>query len=71
MSFIDILQIIVSILLIIAILLQGRGTGLSTVFGGSGEIFRVRRGAEKILFISTIILAIVFLTLGLINFLIR
>lgn len=58
---ISILQIIISVVLIILILLQERGSGLSGVFGGSGEgFYQTRRGLEKIIFIATIVL-IVFL----------
>ena len=53
-------QIIVSVALIAAILLQSKGAGLGSVFGGDGSVFRTRRGAEKGLFQLTIVLAIVF-----------
>ena len=53
-------QIIISVALIAAILLQSKGTGLGSVFGGDGSVFRTRRGAEKGLFQLTIILAIAF-----------
>lgn len=53
-------QIGVSILLIGAILLQQRGTGLGSSFGGSGQFYRSKRGFEKVLFIATIVLAILF-----------
>lgn len=60
-------EIIISILLITAILLQQRGTGLSATFGGEGNIYRTKRGLEKIIFIATIILAILFFGLALFN----
>ena len=53
-------QIIVSVLLIGAILLQQKGTGLGASFGGSGQIYRSKRGLEKILFLATIVLAVIF-----------
>ncbi len=53
-------QAIASILLILAILFQNRGSGLGSVFGGSGNVYRTKRGAEQVIFISTIILAIIF-----------
>lgn len=62
---IKITEIVVSVLLILAILLQSKGAGLSAVFGGEGNVYTVRRGAEKILFIATIILAIVLFGLAL------
>ena len=56
----SIAQIIVCIALVAAILLQSKGTGLGSVFGGSGSVFQTRRGAEKGLFQLTIVLAVVF-----------
>ena len=49
-------QIIVSIALIAAILLQARGTGLSGTFGGDSAVYRSRRGIEKRLWQFTIVL---------------
>ena len=56
-----IIQIIISVLLVGAILLQQRGSGLGGIFGGGGESYHTKRGFEKILFTSTIILATLFL----------
>jgi len=53
-------QIVISVALIVAILLQSKGSGLGSVFGGDGSVFRTRRGAEKGLFQLTIILALAF-----------
>lgn len=58
---INILQIISSVLLIATILLQNRGTGLGAAFGGEGNVYRTKRGMEKILFYTTIVLAVIFL----------
>jgi len=60
-EFIQIFQMIVSILLILSILSQQRSSGLSATFGGSGGFHVSKRGAEKILFRFTIILAILFI----------
>jgi len=57
----SIAQIIVSFLLMAAVLLQQRGSGFSSVFGGGSEGYHTKRGFEKILFISTIVLAGLFL----------
>ncbi|MBI4599637.1 preprotein translocase subunit SecG [Candidatus Uhrbacteria bacterium] len=56
----SITQATTAILLIISILLQQRGTGLSGAFGGEGNVYRTKRGVEKILFFATIIFALVF-----------
>ncbi|MBI3305194.1 preprotein translocase subunit SecG [Candidatus Parcubacteria bacterium] len=68
---IGIIQLIVSILLIATVLLQQRGTGLSATFGGEGNIYRSKRGLEKILFISTIVLTTLFLGLAAIQLFFR
>lgn len=56
----QLLQIVAASILVISILLQGGGTGLSSPFGGGGESFRTRRGVEKILFYITIGAAAIF-----------
>lgn len=60
-------QIVIAVLLIAAILLQSRGSGLSAVFGGTGNIYRTKRGLEKGLFVLTIILVILFVAIGVVN----
>ncbi len=50
----SIIQILISVLLVAAILLQAPGTGLSPVFGGGGEAYRSKRSAQKFLVIATI-----------------
>ena len=62
----SVIEIIVSVLLIIVILLQVRGTG-TALFGQGESSFRVRRGFERTLFRSTIILGIVFVIVAVIN----
>ncbi len=66
-----IVQIIIAILLIVCIMLQSRGTGLGSAFGGEGMIYRTKRGLEKSLFIFTIILAILFLGTALLSILLK
>jgi len=55
------IQIVISVLLILSILLQNRGAGLSETFGGGGNVYQTKRGFDKFLFISTVVLAILFL----------
>ena len=61
----DIILIIVAILLIISILLQQRGSGLGAAFGGEGNVYMAKRGAEKVIFWASIVLSILFMGLGL------
>lgn len=67
---ISVIQIIISILLVAAIVIQAKGTGLSSTFGGSGDFYRSKRGIEKTLFILTIVLAALFLLSSVINVLV-
>jgi len=64
MTWIKIAQLAVSILLIVAILLQNRGAGLGSAFGGSGGVYLTKRGLEKKLFLATIVLAVIFFSLS-------
>ncbi len=67
MNWIKIAQIVVSVLLIVAILLQNRGAGLGSAFGGSGGVYLTKRGLEKKLFIATIVLAVLFFSLSILG----
>ena len=64
---INIIEIIVAIMLIISILLQNRGAGLSGTFGGGFEGYYTRRGFERFLVYFSIFLSIVFIILAIIN----
>lgn len=68
-TYINIIQIILSVALIAAIVLQSKGAGLGGLSGGSegGGVFRARRGVEKLLFNITIVLAIAFFITAVIN----
>lgn len=59
-----IIQIVISTALILIILLQAKGSGISTVFGGQGGFYRSKRGVEKLFVVFTIILAVLFLILS-------
>lgn len=67
----NIAQIVISVLLVITILLQQRGGGLSPVLGGEGGAYRTRRGAERMIFAATIVLSALFLATAVLNILIR
>lgn len=56
--------IIIDVLLIVSILLQQREGGLSTVFGGEGNVYRSKRGLALGLHYFTVVLAILFVGLG-------
>lgn len=64
-------QIVVSIGVIILIALQQRGSSLGAGFGGGGsEVYSTKRGIQKKIYYATIILATIFLVLGVLNILI-
>lgn len=59
-SILDTTIVITAILSIILILLQQRGASLGAGFGASGELYTERRGLEKSLFITTIVVVMIF-----------
>ena len=62
-------QILVSIGLMAAILLQARGAGLSATFGGDSSVYRSRRGIEKRLFQFTVLLGVLFVIFSVVTYL--
>jgi len=68
-AYVNLIQIILSVALIAAIVLQSKGAGLGGLSGGSegGGVFRARRGVEKLLFNITIVLAIAFFITAVVN----
>ena len=64
------LQILVAVLLVTVILLQQGGAAMGAAFGQGGEEFHSeKRGMEKNLYISTIVLGATFVGLALLNIL--
>lgn len=56
-----------AVLLTGAILLQQKGSGLGSAFGGSSNIYTTKRGIDKALFRLTIVLSVLFFGVGLIG----
>ncbi|HLL60865.1 MAG TPA: preprotein translocase subunit SecG [Candidatus Nitrosocosmicus sp.] len=69
-TFLLIINILLSILIIFFILIQGRGAGLGSAWGGSGESFQTRRGLEKWTLRISIVLIVLFFIVSLINLLV-
>jgi len=61
-------QDLVGIFLMLAILFQARGSGLSATFGGDSSVYRSRRGVEKRLWQFTIVLLVLFCTFSMASF---
>lgn len=66
-TLISLLQIILGIILVVLIILQSKGTGLGSTFGGDMGFYGTKRGAEKMLFIMTIIVSAIFLITSLLG----
>lgn len=67
----EIMVIVVSILIVTFVLLQGRGAGLGSAWGGGGEMYQTRRGVEKLTMQLTILLILVFFGIGVVNFFVK
>lgn len=57
----SIIEIILGAVLMLLILLQSKGTGLGSTFGGEVSFYRTKRGVEKLLFYGTIMVAVLFI----------
>ena len=58
--FLVIAQMVLSVALTLALLLQVRGGGLGGIFGQADSVYRTKRGLEKTLFQLTIVLVVMF-----------
>ena len=66
-TYLNIVQIIISIIVIVVVLLQARGSGFSATFSSDTSIYRTRRGVEKTLFNVTIGLAVLFVGISILS----
>ncbi len=64
---IEIIQATLAVMLIAAVILQNRGAGLGSAFGGGGNVYHTRRSLEKWLYYATIVIAIAFFATALTN----
>lgn len=68
--YLSIVQIVLAVLVIGAVLLQERGTGLGGAFGGGDNVYSTKRGAERTILIATIVLAVMFAGVAVANVLV-
>jgi len=68
-QYLPLAQIVISILLIVLVILQQRGTALGSAFGGEGGFYATRRGIQKKIFAATIVCGVLFIALSLLNLL--
>jgi preprotein translocase subunit SecG len=67
LTYFNIAQIIISVALIMAILLQVRGGGLGGIFGQPDSVYRTKRGVEKTLFQFTVVLVVIFIIISIVS----
>lgn len=65
-----VIHVVVTLVLVILILLQNSKGGLGSGIAG-GELYRSRRGAEKIVFSGTIIFAVLFFITSIANLIVH
>lgn len=63
----NVIEIVLAVLLIAGILVQARGSGLGAAFGGDSNVYRTRRGIEKRLHMTTVVVAVAFFGVALAN----
>jgi preprotein translocase subunit SecG len=67
MNLLQVAQIVIAVAVSSSILLQARGTGLSSTFGGESTAYRSRRGLERTLFRLTVVLIAVYVVISLVG----
>jgi preprotein translocase subunit SecG len=67
MNLLQVAQIVIAIAVASSILLQARGTGLSSTFGGESTAYRSRRGLERTLFRLTVVLIVVYVIISILG----
>lgn len=67
MDLFQLAQIIIAGAVAASILLQARGTGLSSTFGGESTAYRSRRGIERTLFRLTVALIVAYVLISLVG----
>ncbi|MFC1873743.1 preprotein translocase subunit SecG [Chloroflexota bacterium] len=65
-TYFNIAQIVLSVALVLAVLLQVKGGGGGGIFGQADTVYRTRRGAEKTLFQLTIFLIVLFVIVSIV-----
>jgi len=64
-------ELVLAILLVAAVLLQHRGTGLGGAFASEANVYRSKRGVEKFLYNATIALGAVLVAIVLVDLFVR
>ncbi len=61
------IQLVLAVLAIILVLIQQKGAGLSGVFGGTSNVYSTKRGVDKILHYTTIVITVLFFAFSLVR----
>lgn len=70
-NIISIAQLVVACIIIILVVIQGNGSGMGEAFGDSSGFSHQRRGAERGIFIITLVALALFIATSLANLLVR
>jgi len=63
-TYLNIVEIVVSAVLIVMLIAQSRGSGFTGTSQDQTTVFRTRRGIEKTLFQATLVLAVLFIVVA-------
>ncbi len=66
-TFFNIVQIVISVLLVLVITLQVKGGGIGGIFGQADSVYRTKRGVERRLYQLTIGLVVVFVVMSIVS----
>jgi len=66
-AYLNIVQIVLSVVLVVVVLMQTKGSGIGGIFGAETSVFRTRRGVQKTLFQFTVALAAIFVLVSLLS----
>ncbi len=66
-TYLNVVQIILAVVLILVVLLQAKGSGFSGAFASDSSVYRSRRGVERTLFNFTIAVAVLFVLISIVT----
>jgi preprotein translocase subunit SecG len=64
-------NVVLCVLIVLFILIQGRGAGLGSAWGGGGETFQTRRGVEVIIMRLTVVFIALFFIVSVLALLLK
>ena len=67
-QYLAIAQVVLAVIIIVLILMQNKGAGLSSTFGGGNEVYLTKRGIEKWVINATVICIALFVILRIVAF---